>query len=154
MVRQPEIRYINAPVCGSAALQIATSPARKKVRLPKQHRAKKTVIAIDPLAVVSICVSAVLLVLLVVGFVRLQDARTEAATLFSYAETLQQENEQLKDTYTSGYDLEEIERIALAMGKVPASQVTTIAVSVQMPEVPQEPTAWETLCTFLTGLFA
>ena len=154
MVRQHEIRYINAPVCGSSALQIATSPARKKVRLPKQHRAKKTVIAIDPLAVASICVSAILLILMVVGFVRLQEARTEAATLFAYAETLQQENEQLQNTYTSGNNLEEIERIALAMGKVPASSVTSVAVTVQMPEVPHEPTAWETLCTFLTGLFA
>ena len=155
MANKPEIRYINAYVSGSVAYQIE-EPVRKKkrVRLPKPRQAKKSVIAVDPVAVGSIMVAALLMVLLVVGFVRLQNARTEALALENYVSSLQQENQQLKDTYAAGYDLEEIEKIALAMGMVPASEVQQISLSVTVPEKTPEPTAWESFCAFLTGLFA
>ena len=155
MARQPEIRYINAYVSGNIAYQIE-QPARKKkrIRLPKPRQEKKTVIAVDPIAVGSIVVAVLLLVLLVTGFVRLQSARAETQALENYVLSLQQENQQLKDTYASGYDLEEIEKIAIAMGMVPASQAQQISLSVTVPEKTPEPTAWESFCAFLTGLFA
>ena len=155
MARQPEIRYINAAVCGSSAYQLDIKPLRKKkAQLPKMKRQKKKVIAIDPVALMSIGVACVLFVLMVVGFCRLQDARAETAALSNYVSTLQEQNSQLRDTYESGYDLEEIEKIALAMGKVPASQVPQISVQVEVPEKVEEPTAWENFYAFLTGLFA
>ena len=82
------------------------------------------------------------------------DCRAETQALENYVLSLQQENQQLKDTYASGYDLEEIEKIALAMGMVPASQAQQISLSVTVPEQIPEPTAWESFCAFLTGLFA
>ncbi len=155
MARQPEIRYINAAVCGSSAYQLDIKPLRKKkAQLPKMKRQKKKVIAIDPVALMSIGVACVLFVLMVVGFCRLQDARAETAALSNYVSTLQEQNSQLRDTYESGYDLEEIEKIALAMGKVPASQVPQISIQVEVPEEVEEPTAWENFYAFLTGLFA
>ncbi len=155
MARQPEIQYINAYVSGSTAYQLET-PVRKKkqVKLPKMRRQKKAVIALDPVAVGSIVVAAVMLVLLLVGFARLQNAREQVADMERYVSSLQQQNMQLRDTYTSGYDLDEIEKIALAMGMVPSSQVPQVSVSVTVPHVQQPPTAWESFCAFLMGLFA
>lgn len=155
MARQPEIQYINAAVCGSSAYQLDCKPLRKKkVQLPKMKRQKKKVVAIDPVALMSIGVACVLFVLMVVGFCRLQEARAETAALNNYVNSLQEQNSQLRDTYEAGYDLEEIEKIALAMGKVPASQVPQISVQVEVPEEVEEPTAWENFYAFLTGLFA
>ncbi|MBQ2785392.1 MAG: hypothetical protein IJF02_02700 [Oscillospiraceae bacterium] len=155
MARQPEIQYINAYVSGTMAYQLEAPARRKKqVKLPKMRRQKKTVIALDPVAIGGIVVAAAMLVLLLVGFVRLQDARAEVTQLQNYVSSLQQENATLQDTYTSGYDLNEIEKIALAMGLVPSSEVTQISVSVTVPHAEPEPTAWESFCAFLTGLFA
>lgn len=156
MARQPEIQYINAYVAGSAAYKIESAPVRKhkKVQLPKQKRAKKTVIAFDPVAIGGILVASVLLVLMFVGMFQLQGIRQDQMALQQYVGALQQENEQLSERYASGYDLEEIERIALAMGMVPSSQVPHINLDVSVPQVVEEPTAWETFCMFLTGLFA
>ncbi len=155
MARQPEIQYINAYVSGSMAYQLE-APARKKkqVRLPKMRRQRKTVIAVDPVAIGGIVIAAVMLVLLLVGFVRLETAKAEVQHLENYVHSLQQQTAELRDTYTSGYDLEEIEKIALAMGLVPSSQVPHISLPVTVPQIEEEPTAWESFRAFLTGLFA
>ena len=155
MARQPDIQYINAYVSGNIAYQMDVQPARKKrVRLPKPKAKKQMVLHVDPVAVGGILVAAVMLVLLVVGFVRLQDARAEAVVLESYVQDLQAENQQLAQSYKEGYDLEEIRQIALAMGMIPASEAQTITISVSVPQEIREPTAWEYFCAFLTGLFA
>lgn len=156
MARQPEVQYINAYVSGSMAYQLNTVPVRKKkkVRLPKLRREKKIVVRLDPVAITGIAMAAVLLILLVVGFARLQDARAEAAALESYVSDLREENKQLQDTYSAGYDLEEIEKIAQAMGMVPQSQIPQVGIEVTVPQQEIQPTAWEAFCAFLTGLFA
>jgi hypothetical protein len=138
------------------AYQLNTIPVRKKkkVNLPKPRREKKTVVRLDPVAICGIAMAAVLLVLLVVGFARLQDARAEAAALESYVSDLREENKQLQDTYSAGYDLEEIEKIAQAMGMVPQSQIPQVEIEVNVPQQESQPTAWESFCAFLTGLFA
>lgn len=156
MARQPEIQYINAYVSGNIAYQMETAPVRKKkrVKLPKPTMKKQRVICVDPVAVGGILVAAVMLVLLVVGFVRLQNARAQATALNSYAQTLQAENQQLAASYEAGYDLEEVREIALAIGLVPVSEVQTITIQVSVPQEIPEPTPWENFCAFLTGLFA
>jgi hypothetical protein len=67
---------------------------------------------------------------------------------------LQEQNTQLQDTYDSGYDIEQVRQIALAMGMVSAEDVPHISVAVNVPQEEAQPTAWENFCTFLTGLFA
>ena len=154
MARQPEIKYINAYVSGSMAYQLDIPERKKQVKLPKMRRQKKMVVALDPVAVGGIVVAVAMLVLLLVGVTRLQDARTEVVQLQNYVSYLQQENAELQDIYASGYDLEEIEKIALAMGMVPSSEVKHISVAVTVPYEESQPTAWESFYTFLTGLFA
>ena len=72
----------------------------------------------------------------------------------SYVDTLTQENDQLRTTLSQGYDLEEIQRTATALGLVPKDQVKHVTIQVPQPQIEQEPGAWEQLYTFLTGLFA
>jgi cell division protein FtsL len=136
------------------AYQLETPQRKKQVKLPKMRRQKKTVIALDPVAIGGIVVAAAMLVLLLVGFIRLQNARAEVLQLQNHVSSLNHENSALRDTYASGYDLEEIEKIARAMGLVPVSEVTHVSVPVTIPYEEPEPTAWEAFSAFLTGLFA
>ena len=105
-------------------------------------------------AVTAYLVAGLLLVLMAVGWFRLQDAKQEAYVLQNYVASLQVENKELKDTYASSYDAEEVEAIAKTMGMVPMEQVETIYLEVSVPQLKEEPTAWQAFCTFLAGLFA
>lgn len=155
MVKQPEVRYINAYVSGSVAYQLEKKPARRTVKLPSQRKKKKIVVHVDPVSILGIFTAAVLLVMLCVGFIRLQDAREETAALEQYVHTMQEENAVLQHKYEASYDLEEIRQIAEAMGMVPMEQLETIQIYVPPQEIIEEsPTGWEAFCTFLAGLFA
>jgi outer membrane murein-binding lipoprotein Lpp len=109
----------------------------------------------DPVALMSLVVTVVMLVLLVAGVTALWQAKTEAAVLQSRVTQLQQDNAQLRKEYEAGFDLSQIREDALAMGLVPQSQVETITITVELPqEEAAELSLWEQVWTFLTGLFA
>ena len=132
MAKPHEVQYINAYVSGSMAYQMDTTRQSKRATLPKAPK----------------------LTLMVAGLSRLQEARQENAALQNYVAQLQEENNILQDTYASSYDREEAYRIAQSMGMVPAEQVPTVKIEVSVPQLEEEPTPWQALCTFLTGLFA
>ena len=71
-----------------------------------------------------------------------------------YVLQLSAENKALENQYVTGYDLEEIEQTARALGMVSAEEVPAFSVTVEEPQVEEEPTFWEGIGTFLTGLFA
>ncbi len=155
MARQPEVRYINHYVSGTAAYQPERKTRRKPTaRLPKVQKQQKLYITVDPVALCGIFVAVVLLITLLVGAVQLNQAQQEAQQLQDYVHSLQEENAQLQNTYSSGYDPEEIRDIAMAMGMVPAEQVTHIQVQVAPPQIQREPTAWESFWAFVAGMFA
>ena len=155
MARQPEVRYINYYVSGTAAYQPERKTRRKPTaRLPKAQKQQKLYITVDPMAICGILMATVLLVTLLVGAVQLNQAQQEAQQLQDYVHSLQEENAQLQNTYSSGYDPEEIRDIATAMGMVPADQVTHMQVQVALPQIPREPTAWESFWAFVVGMFA
>ncbi len=157
MEKKKDVRYINTYISGTSAYWLDTAPKKAPVKLPKMKKRKKKYLYlhVDPLAAIGVVTALVLLVMMVVSFGKLQAARQEAAALESYVATLQKENADLERTYASGYDLEEIEKIALAMGMVPAEQAPTIQMEVVIPEQPTESISlWESVCSFLTGLFA
>lgn len=158
MVKQPEVRYINAYVSGSVAYQLDRKPEKKKVVLPKQRKKKKVIVRVDPVAILGIFTAAVLLVMLMVGMVRLQNAREETASLGKYVHTLKEENLRLQAKYEASYDLDEIRELALTMGMVPMEQLETV--QIQVPDFTEEVTQeqetalWKSVGTFLAGLFA
>ncbi len=155
MAMQPEIRYINAYVSGTAAPQPEKRPQKRpSAQLPKIKKQQRYVIPVDLVAVGGILAAIVLVIMLTVGLVQMNQAQQESEIYREYAMSLQEENAQLQDTYTSGYDLEEVRQIATAMGMVPVEQVTHLQMQVTTPEVTQEPTAWESFWAFFLGMFA
>lgn len=155
MAMQPEIRYINAYVSGTAAPQPEKRPQKRTMaQLPKAKKQLRYVIPVDLVALGGILSAVVLVIMLTVGLVQMNQAQQEAKIYRDYAMSLQQENAQLQDTYTSGYDLEEVRQIAIAMGMVPMEEVPHLQMQVETPQVEQEPTAWESFWTFFLGMFA
>ena len=156
MAAKVDVQYIRFYTDGSAAKQVMPLfPEEKKARRARARKqAQRRVIYVDPVAIFSIAVAAALLVCMVVGLASLQQARQQNAQMLSYVQTLEQENERLQQTYAEGYDLQEIEKTALALGMVPAENVRNDAILVQMPEQEQMPSGWERFVAFLTGLFA
>lgn len=157
MASKPDVRYINRYVSGSAAPKLVPqNTPQKKAKLPKPRtRAKQELLVrIDPFAIVGVVVAVVLLVLMFVGMSRLSAQRAELAVNTQYLEKLQAENAELKELYESGYDLEEIERIALALGMVPKDTLVHEKIEVTDPIPVEEPTRWENFWNFVKGLFA
>ena len=157
MAKPHEIQYINAYVSGSAAYRMDTDRQKKTATLPKAPRrakAKVLPIFLDRTAVIGILMAVVMLVVMAVGYVQLLDAKQETVAMQNYVDQLRQENAALKDTYASSYDLEEVASIAQTMGMVPMEQVQTVKIEVSVPQMEEDPTAWQALCTFLAGLFA
>ena len=155
MARQPEVRYINYYVSGTAAYQPEKKPQKKhSVRLPKVRKQQKLMIPVDMVAVCGILAAVILSIALLVGLTQMHQAQQEARALKDYAISLQEENQQLKDTYNSGYNLEEIRDIALKMGMVPVEDVPHMQIQLTAPQQVQQPTAWESFWAFMVGMFA
>ena len=154
MAQRTEIRYIQYYTDGSAARKLAPIAPLKTMKLPKVKKQKRITLHIDPIAVLSIGMAIVMTVLIAVGMVQLNNARSEMQTMSAYVDTLREENAQLQQSFTEGYDLEQVERTARALGLVPIEQVQHVRVALPQIEQPEEPTTWDRLVTFLTGLFA
>jgi H+/gluconate symporter-like permease len=157
MAMPHEIQYINAYVSGSAAYRMDVKQQKKAASLPKAPRhakAKVLPIFVDRTAILGILMAVIMLVVMAVGYVQLLDAKQEAVAMQNYVQQLQQENAVLKDTYASSYAPEEVAGSAQTMGMVPMEQVQTVKIEVSVPQLEEDPTAWQALCTFLAGLFA
>lgn len=156
MAKKSEIQYIRLYTDGSSACSVDFSAPEKKsrTRLPKARKERKLLIRLDPAAVCGILVASVMFVLMLVGTVQLIQSQREVEQLHTYVAQLQNENTQLQMTYESGYDLEAVEEMALALGLVPEEQVRHITVQTEEAEIVQAPTWWEKVSTFLAGLFA
>ena len=59
-----------------------------------------------------------------------------------YVSELKTQNAELDSAYRAGYDLDDIEMKALAMGMIPKSEIETIAITVTVPEKTPELT-WD-----------
>jgi hypothetical protein len=92
--------------------------------------------------------------MMVVGFAQLRNVQTEAAEMSAYVDTLRQENEALQTQFESGYDLEEVESVALALGMVPVEQVRHVSVPVDAPVAEEEPSAWTNFWASIVDFFA
>ena len=153
MARQFDIQYVSFSADGNAARKIAPVSPWKIAKLPKVRKNKKIVLQIDPVAILGIITAMVMLVMMVTGVVKVQQAQSDMVAMEAYVQTLREENTQLMNAYEEGYDLEQIEEMALALGMVPNTEVRTVRVDVPVVE---EKTSGplEQVWIFLTGLFA
>ena len=154
MSNKPDIQYIQFYTAGSAAQKIAPVVPLQTLRMPKVRKHKKITLHIDPIATFAIMMCAVVLVLMFVGLGQLNAVRQQTAVMAEYVDTLQSKQTALEATYEAGYDLEDVQKTALALGMVPREQVQRIAISVPSVETEAPAGAWEQFCTFLAGLFA
>lgn len=155
MANRPVVQYVQFYTDGSAARKPVYEFSAPKNPLPKAHRPKRKVVYVDPVAILGIVVAVSMLIAMAVGVVQYMTIREETVQMEQYLEQLQQENAELSAQYEAGYDLQNVEKTALALGMIPAEQASyvTLPSTVQQTEV-QTLTMWERIGTFLTGLFA
>ena len=159
MGKKHDILYVNFYTGGSAAHKIELAPPRpsypEPTPAPKARPRQRIVVHVDPLALVSIAVSAVMLVLMAVGMLTLTEAHAQETRIAASIQTLEAENARLQAEFDEKYDPAAIEEVALALGMIPVEQAEhrTIQV-VPVEEIPEEPTFWEQLQDFFGGLFA
>lgn len=154
MARKPDIQYIRYYTDGSAARQPEPQLPRKKHPLPKVKKQPKRVLYIQPVAIGGIVLSAVMLIMMIVGAAELYQAQNEKQAMAEYVQLLTRENATDRALYEQSIDLETVERSALALGMIPHDQAKQITISVPMPETVEEPGFWEKVILFLEGLFA
>ena len=157
--RKPDIQYITQfYVHGSEARVLELKPERKKSRtvLPKAapNSNKEILVKIDPVAICALVVAAVMLVLMVVGTVQYLDVCKEHRLMQDYVARLQNTNVELRQTYEAGYNIAEIETMALALGMVHLDQAETAVIHPVVPVAEPEPTWWENICWRFEQLFA
>ncbi len=158
MAMQPDIQYV--PFCyvdGSAARKVQRQPQKKTsaAPAPQRRRAKRKVIAVDPVAICGIVMAVVLLVMLLAGFAEYTAIQEKNRQMQDYVTSLQLENAQLQQTFDSNIDLEYVEEVADALGMVPMENANQIQIEVQLPQQEtQQLSVWESITTFLAGLFA
>ena len=148
--------YIQFYTAGSAAVKVEVQDEQMWAPLPKPKHDPRIAIHVDPAAMIGFVVAVCMLILLAVGITQLNTSRREVATLERYVSQLQAENHALAETYSAGYDLEDIRMQALDMGMVPAEEASSEHIYVTMTQtaVTVEPTLWERTTAFLTSLFA
>ena len=157
MAQKPEIQYVGQfYIHGSEAKELARKNEQKKAKteLPLHRFQRVRKVYVDPLAICSLMIAAVMIIGMVAGMLSLQTAWEELETARTYVSELETRNSILTAQYRSGYDLEAVRNAAIAMGLVPASEVQTVKLNVTVPEVQPEPTLVDDILWFLNGLFA
>ncbi len=155
MAYKPEIQYIHQFYTpGSEARQAApaSSPRRSRTRLPEAAPREEIRVQVDPVALGGLVVAVIMLVLMIVGVVQYSAICEDHAAMEAYVTQLRDENVLLEHEYRSGYDIEEIKVQANALGMVPASEATTMEISVTVPQPEPEPTWWDEIVWFFEGL--
>lgn len=156
MALQADVQYVQYSVDGTAARKLQRHAVENNAApVYRRRRAEHKVIAVDPVALIGIVLSVVVLIAMVVGLVQYHHSLQRRNQMNAYVQQLEQENAQLEQIYENGYDLDEIRDIALNAGMIPAENVERISVSVQEPVQEQvRMSFWETVTTFLAGIFA
>ena len=155
MAARCDVRYVQYCTDGSCARKLAPAyPGAKPERVTKARKHKKLLVYVDPVAVTGIVVAAMMLLMMAIGIGSYNAAQQRTAQMESYVQRLQAQNEVLTENYKAGYDLQEVEKMAVALGMVPQERVEHVTISVSVPQIEETPGAWERFTTFLTGLFA
>lgn len=156
MALKPDIMYVSYYTAGSAAYELETKPEKPMFRpVHKQRRAKKKVIAVDPIALCGIVVAICMFCMLVSGVQEYQASLERTQQMSAYVEQLQHENIALQHTYDNSYDPNAVYEMATAIGMVPKENVEHVQIQVQVPQQEQTRLSfWDNVTLFLTGLFA
>ena len=160
MALQPDIQYVPFHyVDGTAARKVerrATPAKAAPTPTPTRRRSKRKTVVVDPVAITGLLVLTVMLCAMAVGFFQYSASLERNAQMQQYITELKTENAQLQQQYQDGYDLDDIRDVAGALGMVPSEDVEQITIDVELPQQETETqlSFWESVTTFLAGLFA
>ena len=161
MARKPDIQYISQfYVPGSEAQVIEFKPVRQvrkpqtKTVLPQAVPEKKIRLKVDMASLCGVVVASVMAILLLVGVIQYLNVCAEHREMSDRVIMLQNQQVTLQEEYRAGYDTEEVARMAEAMGMVKRTDLETVSVKVNVPVPEAEPTWWDNLTWFCSGLFA
>lgn len=156
MANHADIRYIQFYTDGSAARKIAPAApvASKPNTVVRTQKKKRIKIYVDPVAVLGIVVSAIMLLCIFVGISGLEQAEARCVAMEQIVADLTIENARLQDDYEKGYDLQSIGAQARALGMVPQSSVEHISISVASEPEAQRTQAVSYFVMLLADLFA
>ena len=156
MAHNADIRYIRFYTDGSAAKKIAPAvPADPKpATAPRTHKKKRIKLYVDPVAVLGIVVSVVMLICIFAGISGFNRAQARCADMEQKVADLRVENARLQEEYAKGYDLSAIGAEARNLGMVPQSSVEHISISVVTESEAQTNQTVSRFVTLLADLFA
>lgn len=156
MALRADVQYVRYSVDGTAARKMQkNADTQRFTPIYKRRKTQHKVIAVDPVALAGIVLSAIVLIAMAVGLIQYQASLRQSRQMRAYVQQLEQENAKLEQTYQDGYDLEEIRKIAMEAGMIPAEQIEQVTVSACAPVQEQtDMSFWDTLTTFLAGIFA
>ena len=141
MARNTTERYVRYYTFGSTAAKL--DRRERKAALPQYKTPeKRKPIAVDPIALVGSAVAILLAVLMIVGFAQVAHTSAQVKKLETQVMTLELEQEQLRQKYESGYDLEEIRVAAESMGMIPAEDAVRVRVELPAETVQIETLSW------------
>lgn len=126
MVGRADVQYVRFTVVdGSAARKLNPVPPIAE-SLPQVQKIRRKRIYVDPVAVLGIMVAVCMFVSMAVGLVQNKAQQEKLQQMETYVMQLRQENEAIKTDYANSYDLEAVERTALALGMIPKAQAKTV----------------------------
>ena len=154
MARNTTERYVRYYTFGSTAAKL--DRRERKAALPEYKTPeKRKPIAVDPVALLGSAVAIVLAVLMLVGFVQVAHTSAQVRELETQVMTLELEQEQLRQKYESGYDLDEVRAAAESMGMIPAEDAIHVRVELPAETVRIETLSWwDSMLLSLRQLFA
>lgn len=157
MAQKPKIQYIGQfYVHGSEARALELEQQRKqaKARRPLARLQQVELIYLDPVAVVSILVSVIMLATMLTGVMALKEDWAVYEQMATYVSYLNKQNSDLEKEYRAGFDLADIESKALALGMVPREELQNRTVTVTVPEKEPELSRVQQIKTYFEDMFA
>lgn len=126
---------------GGAAYDIYTQDGARRLRELPREKAKperqkriKAKLTLAPTAMLGGVLAAVMLVMVIFGYVRLYEAKNQLGDVRQEATALQESNEKLRSVYESGIDLDAIEARALELGMQKSTGSQVVYVDVAVPD--------------------
>ena len=142
---------------GSEAKVIEFKPLRQesqKPAVPKREKEPVTTVCIDPIAFCGMMVAVVMVVVLLAGILQFSAVSQDHEIMENYVMQLREEKILQQHQYKAGYDLDEIEVTARALGMIPIGEAETILLRVEVPARQEDPGFFENVIWFFSGLFA
>ena len=154
MAQRIDVQYVQYYTPDSTARRVmpTATPVLHPTRPVTKRKIKR--VYVDPVAALGIVVATCMMIMMAVGVSQLRTESQKSAVLADYVASLEVQNQQLQAEYAASYDLKEVEKTALALGMIPASEAKHTTVTIDSAEPQPEQTAWNWIGSFLTGLFA